>query len=92
MKEGDRVNLKQEVKSYYGVVFGRTGEEVIIVADHQNVMIVQDKSGKRFSVETDQLTTDQVQIVDEPKEVLKPISAPGPKRKGTSRNTQSNLF
>ncbi len=40
------------------------GEEVKIIADHNNVLIVENKNGQRFTVKTDDVIYTAVQLID----------------------------
>lgn len=47
---------KSGIKTVVGKIpYAKKGEEVFIIADHDNVMIVENKSGDRFSVEKGKL-------------------------------------
>lgn len=51
MKVEDKVTLLQEIRSFQkGVVYAPAGEQVVIIDIRENVLLVETKNGKRFSV------------------------------------------
>lgn len=47
--------LSTDILSSSKKIYGKKGDVVKIVADHLNVMIVEDKNGKRFPVSVEKL-------------------------------------
>lgn len=81
--------LKENILSnFHNRLYGAAGSEVIIIADHDNVQIVEDKEGNRFPVATDKLSDVAVQV----KPVLPIENYSGRGRKKTVPIIQKNLF
>lgn len=91
MIPGDKYKLIDQVNGFNGHLYGNAGDEVTIIADHVNVMIVEDKKGNRFSVERGNLTNDESQIIKKIIEPIKQYSKPTAKKKSV-RAKQSNIF
>lgn len=83
--------------------YGSRGDPVTIIADHDNVLIVEDNKGKRFPVPRSSVTENLISETKEPESVIKepdPVipspkkAAPPPptKRKRSGPPEQTNLF
>ncbi|MFT3679821.1 MAG: hypothetical protein QM791_06120 [Ferruginibacter sp.] len=87
-------NLKSDITSSNRKepeVYGLQGEQVVIIADHDNVMIVEGKDGKRFGVHIDQLTDMAISRESVPFE--KDMAHVKPKKtKKIKTQTQHELF
>lgn len=68
MNESPTYRLSCDVRSSVkaGVLYGKQGEEVKFIADHIEVWIVQVECGRLISVETKYITTDQVELTEQP--------------------------
>lgn len=55
---GDRWYLTEDIHSAKGKQYGRAGQQVTIIAQHEHVMIVENcDTGERFSVKIEKLNT-----------------------------------
>lgn len=75
------MKLKKDIFSGKGKLYGRAGEEVKIISDRWPAMIVENKSGERYAVNIDDLTDDEVSIVNNEIPIPTHYTRPKPKRK-----------
>ena len=61
------LKLTEDIKSHYrvGVIYGKRGEEVTLVSRHDNVVLVENKSGTRYSVRAEQVSGLPEENIDE---------------------------
>ena len=85
--------IKSSVKGDF--IYGNAGEEVKVIRDDGTVSIVENSTGFRYSVRSEFLTTDLIEV--SPPEVviekpnIKPVPAKGKKIQPVPLN-QQNLF
>jgi hypothetical protein len=77
-------------------IYGKAGTEVIILHDHNDMMIVQDKQGEIFHSRTDNLTNEKPKSVSpapsKTEITEQSAKAPPTRKKKTPSINQSNLF
>lgn len=90
--------LINDVVSYFApyTPYGKAGTEVIILHDHNDMMVVQDKQGNKFHSRTDNLTTEKPKpATPEPMKTeaqSEPTKVLPTRKKKTSSFNQQNLF
>lgn len=75
-------DVRSSVKA--NVLYGKQGEEVTLLADHDKVLIVQGECG-RFPVLKTDVTTDQVELTEQPAF----ITQKAPTKKASKKPIQS---
>lgn len=73
------------------VVYGSAGDEVKLIADHDNVLIVENNNGFKFPVKKELVTEDTNPNII-PDEIPIAKQAPARQKKKVSPNEQSSLF
>lgn len=85
--------LKSDITSYRKTIYGMSGDQVRIVAEHGSVLIVEDSHKNRFPVARDQLadTVDEVPYVQK---IYEPVAKEPAKKRARKNagNNQAGLF